>query len=193
MDVKPKTVRPMVNGDRWLLADPQLALGLVGTLRPGGDALAGELPDDHEAVAWLREHADADDAHVRAGLTDLRGLLRSVFTAIVDGAAPAPHAIATINDLAARAPVNLAAHQADDETIVVERTSLGAPDMVLHAEIARSALTLLAEPARTRLRLCRAPGCVLFFLTEHPRQRWCSASCGNRARVARHYDRRRSG
>ncbi|MEV8411642.1 CGNR zinc finger domain-containing protein, partial [Streptomyces niveus] len=30
-----------------------------------------------------------------------------------------------------------------------------------------------------------------FFVRSHPRREWCSADCGNRARVARHYRRRR--
>ena len=37
------------------------------------------------------------------------------------------------------------------------------------------------------VRACEAPSCVLYFVRTHPRQEWCSPSCGNRARVARHY------
>nr|WP_083986585.1 CGNR zinc finger domain-containing protein [Frankia sp. EI5c] len=40
-------------------------------------------------------------------------------------------------------------------------------------------------------RSCAAPGCPLFFVKHHPRREWCSAACGNRARVARHYARQR--
>ncbi|WP_225853148.1 CGNR zinc finger domain-containing protein [Micromonospora sp. AMSO1212t] len=42
---------------------------------------------------------------------------------------------------------------------------------------------------RERLRACPAPRCVRYFLQEHARQQWCKPSCGNRARVARHYQR----
>ncbi|MFE9682238.1 CGNR zinc finger domain-containing protein [Streptomyces sp. NPDC006285] len=28
-----------------------------------------------------------------------------------------------------------------------------------------------------------------YFLQDHPRQEWCTPSCGNRARVARHHER----
>jgi predicted RNA-binding Zn ribbon-like protein len=31
----------------------------------------------------------------------------------------------------------------------------------------------------------------LYFVKRHPRREWCSAGCGNRARVARHYHRHR--
>ncbi|MFF4211720.1 CGNR zinc finger domain-containing protein [Streptomyces sp. NPDC001796] len=34
----------------------------------------------------------------------------------------------------------------------------------------------------------------MLFLPAHPRRRWCSAArCGNRVRVARHYQRRKAG
>lgn len=41
------------------------------------------------------------------------------------------------------------------------------------------------------LRACGGPGCVLYFDRSHSRREWCSAECGNRARVARHYRRKR--
>lgn len=41
------------------------------------------------------------------------------------------------------------------------------------------------------LRACHGPGCVLYYVKNHPRRGWCSSSCGNRARVARHYRRHR--
>jgi predicted RNA-binding Zn ribbon-like protein len=193
----------MPEDDRWVLADPKLAVGLLGTLRSRGDALAGDdLPDDPEAIAWVRRYVDSGDAGSggagascaaidRFGLAGLRELLRELLTATVDGGAPPAGTVEALGDLAAQSPVNLAAHRTDDGTVVVERTSPGDPATVLRAELARSALTLLAAPARDRLRLCRAPGCRLFFLTDLRRQQWCSADCGNRARVARHYTRRR--
>jgi predicted RNA-binding Zn ribbon-like protein len=175
-----------------VLADPQLAVGLLGTRRRCGDALAGDdLPDDPEAVAWVHEHVGVETAVDRAELVRLRELMRELFSAIVDGDPPPPGSIAVLDDLAAQAPVNLVAHEATGGTVVVERTSPGAPATVLRADLARSALALLAAPARERLRLCRAPSCSLFFLTDLRRRRWCSAGCGNRARVGRHYARHR--
>jgi predicted RNA-binding Zn ribbon-like protein len=51
----------------------------------------------------------------------------------------------------------------------------------------RSSQLLTGEPAT--LRACYAPGCVLYFVKSHPRREWCSVTCGNRARAARHYDK----
>ena len=59
------------------------------------------------------------------------------------------------------------------------------------AAVARDGAALVADAARP-LRACHAPGCVLYFVRDHPRQEWCSVACGNRARAARHYRRLRS-
>ena len=62
-------------------------------------------------------------------------------------------------------------------------------------ELVRSRLALeasqlfIGEPPV--LRACYGPGCVLYFVKDHPRRAWCSAACGNRARVARHYEKSR--
>jgi predicted RNA-binding Zn ribbon-like protein len=55
--------------------------------------------------------------------------------------------------------------------------------------IALEAADLLSEGS-DRLGVCHGPGCVLYF-ERQPRREWCSAGCGNRARVARHYHRHR--
>ncbi|MET9049418.1 CGNR zinc finger domain-containing protein, partial [Streptomyces sp. NPDC004362] len=34
-----------------------------------------------------------------------------------------------------------------------------------------------------------APNCLLFFVKNHARREWCSPTCGNRMRVARHHRR----
>jgi predicted RNA-binding Zn ribbon-like protein len=60
------------------------------------------------------------------------------------------------------------------------------------AALARDGAALVADPARP-LRACPAPGCVLYFVRDHPRRAWCSVACGNRVRAARHYRRRRTG
>jgi predicted RNA-binding Zn ribbon-like protein len=59
------------------------------------------------------------------------------------------------------------------------------------AELALAAARLLGGAEAGLLRACHGPGCVLYFRKDHPRRGWCSAGCGNRARVARHYERHR--
>jgi predicted RNA-binding Zn ribbon-like protein len=176
---------------RWALADPQAAIDLLSTLRHEHDTVVDDLADAHQAAAWLRDRhpAASDGAQTRALLVRLREMVRRLLTTAVDGVPAPPDVVAQISRLAAGAPLTLTARTHPDGTVTVERTSHGDPDVTLAADLARSALILLTEPARDRLRLCRAPGCVLFFLQQDPRQQWCSPTCGNRARVARHYAR----
>jgi hypothetical protein len=63
------------------------------------------------------------------------------------------------------------------------------PARAVLSHIADLGARLFGSEQRTELRPCYAPGCVLYFLRDHPRRQWCSAGCGNRARVARHYAR----
>ncbi|MFD5897323.1 CGNR zinc finger domain-containing protein [Streptomyces sp. NPDC060366] len=67
----------------------------------------------------------------------------------------------------------------------------GAPSGWILSQLAEEGVRLLAGPGRTELRACHGPRCVLYFVRSHPRREWCSADCGNRARVARHYRRHR--
>lgn len=62
----------------------------------------------------------------------------------------------------------------------------------LRAALARAATGFLAGRDLAALRACHAPRCVRYFVKEHPRQEWCTPSCGNRARVARHHERHRT-
>ncbi|MFJ2705543.1 CGNR zinc finger domain-containing protein [Streptomyces sp. NPDC087428] len=54
--------------------------------------------------------------------------------------------------------------------------------------------TVPALRRTSALRPCRAPRRAELPVKEHPRprQEWCTPSCGNRARVARHHERHRT-
>ncbi|MER5184162.1 CGNR zinc finger domain-containing protein [Streptomyces sp. NPDC002896] len=71
------------------------------------------------------------------------------------------------------------------------RSPFGAEEPIV--QLAEAAAELLADPAVTKIRECEAEDCVMLFLAAHPRRRWCSAArCGNRVRVARHYQRHKA-
>ena len=74
----------------------------------------------------------------------------------------------------------------------VSRSAHDGPENAL-ARVAEDAVDLFTGPRGGDLRACHGPGCVLYFLRDHPRREWCSAGCGNRARVARHYQRHHGG
>ena len=61
--------------------------------------------------------------------------------------------------------------------------------------VAQAAAALLTEGPIDRLRMCEATDCGWLFLdmSKNRSRRWCDmAVCGNRAKAARHYRRRRS-
>lgn len=64
----------------------------------------------------------------------------------------------------------------------------------LLAPVVEAAAELLADCEPALIRQCEAPDCILYFYdtTRNHRRRWCSmGTCGNRAKAAAHYRRRR--
>jgi predicted RNA-binding Zn ribbon-like protein len=170
------------------LRDEPLAIELNNTLyvmggepvdgleaaRPWLEAIAGRLPAGAGAWPSARE------------LKDLRAAVRAALHAALEHAEPDPAALAALNAAAARAPRSPRV----EPGLVAATDHHGASraDIVL-AAFAADAIDLLTGPRREELRACRAPGCILLFLRDHPRREWCSNACGNRARQARHYRR----
>ncbi|HZC54088.1 MAG TPA: CGNR zinc finger domain-containing protein [Mycobacterium sp.] len=50
-------------------------------------------------------------------------------------------------------------------------------------------MDVLGGSGAGRLRCCEAPGCINYYLKDHPRRSWCSPKCGNRVRIAHHNER----
>jgi predicted RNA-binding Zn ribbon-like protein len=107
------------------------------------------------------------------------------------GAPPPAGALAALNDALRAAPAYTRMSWSGTAVTVATRRS-GDPWRDLCAELAQAAADLLGDPAVAAVRACEGAHCRLLFLPAHPRRRWCSpATCGNRARVARHYRRHR--
>jgi predicted RNA-binding Zn ribbon-like protein len=147
-----------------------------------------------ELSAWLHEHrlpADPDEPAVQ-DFTALRDAIRSLLRATAEGEPLPEDAKTTVNKASEQSPRwPVLAGTAESGYAVVEVASAD-PLPAAQAQIARDAITLLGGPLRDDLRACQAPGCVQFFVKDHPRREWCSASCGNRARAARHYTKHKS-
>lgn len=159
---------------------PTDLLSTPAELRTWLDAQAGRLEpgvpdeDDLALVQAVRDHVAAAVGQARQGRPPADESLQALIEA--QRAAPA------IRDLSWNGTAITATLRRDG--------SLGAR---LAAQLAESAADLLADPAITRVRPCEADDCVLLFLPAHPRRRWCSATrCGNRARVARYYQRHKT-
>jgi predicted RNA-binding Zn ribbon-like protein len=109
------------------------------------------------------------------------------------GAAELAAAVWAVNVACARAPLWCRLDWAgppDGPVRTLESAGSG-PEAAL-SWIAGEAVLLFTGPDAGLLRACPGPGCVLYFVRAHPRREWCSAVCGNRARVQRHYQRHRA-
>lgn len=190
--------------------DTRLALDLALTIRYDG---SGDVADDLTYPAgltvWVRAHPEilpdagrftADTAQL-AAVRDLRAAVRALFARAVrpgepspaDAARllPGPEAVRRLNEAAARTPTVPALDWPEDAGPEVLRQPVRGGDDLTSA-LAHAVIAFLTSPDRDRLRACHAPRCVRYFLKDHPRQEWCTPSCGNRARVARHHQRHRT-
>ncbi|RZB18983.1 hypothetical protein StrepF001_08640 [Streptomyces sp. F001] len=192
-----------------LSRDARIALDLALTVRHDGHGgVADDLTDPAGLTTWVRAHPDTvpdataytADAEALTAVRELRAAVRALFARAVHPAEPSPadaarllpvpEALARLNAAAARTPTVPVLHWPDDADPALHRQAVhGDPELT--AVLAQAAVTFLASPDRQRLRACHAPRCVRYFLKEHPRQEWCTPSCGNRARVARHHERHR--
>jgi predicted RNA-binding Zn ribbon-like protein len=119
-------------------------------------------------------------------------MIRALLAAAVDGEAPPAAAVRQLNEVAALAPFTAHLHWPAGEPPKAHLSLSGAGRLdALLALLAQSAIDVLGGDGAGRLRRCEAPGCINYYLKDHPRRAWCSPKCGNRVRVARHYQRRR--
>ena len=182
-----------------LSAEP-LPVQLMNTIRADRGVVQDALATPGELRAWLgvvgqRDMARGADLERFRTLRDALRRLAALLTADDRPAA----ASATTDVKRAVADVNAAAALASTWPKLVLRSGAldrtvagsGTPGDRLLTAIAREAIELFAGADHVELRACRAPGCVLYFVHDHPRREWCSSACGNRARVARHYSRHR--
>ncbi|TYK50993.1 CGNR zinc finger domain-containing protein [Actinomadura decatromicini] len=158
---------------RWLAAlAPRLDAPLAGS--------AGRLTED--GLARLRRLRDAL-RRLAAELTD-------------DPRAPAASAIGeletavrTVNEHVGSARATPILELAEGGGVIEDFRVTGPPGELFASAMAAEAVHFFGRWRDLELRACLAPGCVLYFIKNHPRREWCSTACGNRARAARHYAR----
>ena len=168
----------------------------LGWLRALGERLE---PEPSVIAAWLDEERPVDLRHAVDRLRRLRDALRRL--AVEATGDPRDAAMSAIDErqvaldvldrsCAARPIWSTLAWPPGQEPGRIVHLDGTVGDAVI-ALLAADAVELFSGPTRFQLRGCLAPGCVLYFVKQHPRREWCSAGCGNRARVARHYQRHR--
>jgi predicted RNA-binding Zn ribbon-like protein len=203
-----QTLAPFVGGP--------VVVDLMNTIWADRGGIHDALATDEEARSWVaavRDHLgvapEGMDAWVAGGsppglsamATQLRTLRDAARRLAADETGdPRPDAqsplrepadaVDVLNRMAAQAPTWPVLSRAPGaEPRRATRTDAG-PGTAVVAALAGAAIDLFAGDGRQDLRACLAPGCVLYFVKQHPRREWCSSACGNRARVSRHYRRR---
>ncbi|MFB4263901.1 CGNR zinc finger domain-containing protein [Nonomuraea sp. GTA35] len=174
------------------LTGEPLALDLVNTRTAGGDLLTTPA----ELRAWLRLQADRlplPEVLTEADVIAVRRVREHVARALDRarrGDEPLAADLGALNRAQRAAPAVTELSWNGQAVTAARRRVTGSAGERLAAWLAEAAAELLADPAVTRVRECEADDCVMVFLPAHPRRRWCSAArCGNRVRVARHYQR----
>ncbi|MFD0687231.1 CGNR zinc finger domain-containing protein [Actinomadura fibrosa] len=184
--------------DATFLVGEPVALDLVNTRAADGDLLV--TPDDLRVWAGLQVDRVPEAGDLAAGATDedlaavraVRDGAAHAIGRVREGEAPSPDDLDVLNRAQRAAPA-IAELAWDGGAVTVTRRRGGPAGTRLAAALAEATADLLADPAAARIRECEADDCVMLFLPAHPRRRWCSAArCGNRVRVARHYQRHKA-
>ncbi|MEU0791476.1 CGNR zinc finger domain-containing protein [Amycolatopsis sp. NPDC005961] len=162
------------------------ALALVNTRRLGAGGEVDDLAEPPAAASWLGlPPATSLDAEDLSRVTDLRAAVRELLAALAEDRAPSTGAVETVN---AAASADAAAPQLtwpSGPHREWHSTSPGTLSAAL-AALARDAIEVVTGDLGPLVRPCEAHGCVRFFFREHARRRWCSTTCGDRVRAARH-------
>ncbi len=164
-----------------------------------GDAWTDKLETPEVAIRWLADrglmHADGATAsdEALARVRAVRGALREITDAIVEGRAPSPESLDTVNDaMRARAATELVL---GPDGIGVGHRHVGDPIDDALARLAEPFVGELSAGHPERIRICASDTCGWVFYDESRagRRRWCDmATCGNRAKAARHRARQRA-
>lgn len=170
-----------------------LADTLITSSEPPTDLLAGE---DRLAAFWalqLPRLPPGSSVPSLAATLALRDAVRSTLDAIVQNTPIDPLAIERINAASAGAvcwPLLTSTPPPGLGIDIGWRAGEGAALSL--AAVARSLIEVVTGPAVGRLRRCANPTCSMLFIADDARRKWCTTNiCGNRARVARHYQRSR--
>lgn len=158
-------------------------------------AQQGHIVKDDGAQRLLEEEArhPKDAIAVLQRAIVLREAIYSIFSAIADGASPGEADLAILNTELA---------EAMSRARIVPEANGFAWDWIGNEDkldrilwiVARSAADLLLSGELDAVRACSAPDCKWLFLdtSKNHSRRWCDMKgCGNRAKVRRHYERKK--
>ena len=189
----------------------ETTLDFLNTLDLDDGSLVEKLPTLDLALDWFEErkliHLEGSDlakrqaaAHPRVAAKDLervyavRGALRQVADAVVEDRVPPKAAVGEVNRaLHARQVIELVA---TDDGLHVDHRHVGDPIDDALARLSEALVQEVINGDPERIRICDNDQCrwVFYDTSRTARRRWCDmATCGNRAKQARHRARTKGG
>ncbi|MEO7068561.1 MAG: ABATE domain-containing protein [Rhodanobacter sp.] len=183
----------MNTSSRFPLLGESLSLDLVNARVSQGGSMVDLLDTPAALNLWLRAQAkrlswvgSASAADWRA-VHALRDSIAELFRARREHDRPTAAAVAAVSDALSAPSARAQLVWTGNEPRLAPLSGRSRLSALL-GELASDAVAVLTGPQAERLRLCANPDCVLQFVADNPRRQWCSSAlCGNRARVARHY------
>jgi predicted RNA-binding Zn ribbon-like protein len=198
--MQPDLVQQATPSDTYPAPGEPVAIDLANTLFTDRGRPLDALTTPAALRRWLEANDERIDPPLPGGFDardlerarELRVTIRELLAAAVDDNPPSAVAVSRLNEIAALAPLSARLQWPAGEPPKAHLSLSGAGRFdALLALLAQSAIDVLGGSGAGRLRRCEAPGCTTFYLKDHPRRAWCSPTCGNRVRVARHYQRTR--
>lgn len=188
----------------------EVGLAFVNTLERDRGRTTDRIATIGSALRWLFDHRLLHDEALRdrrvtweadaeageralARIHRIRAAMRELTDATVDGRPPARRDLEEVNR-ALRTPYTYVLVPAADGVSLDHRHE-GDPVEGALARLVESIAREVSQGRPERLRVCADPGCGWAFhdTSRSGRRRWCDmTTCGNRAKVARHRERRRA-
>lgn len=178
-------------------ADRYAALDFANSVvtMPGGNTVDA-LVTPAATTRWLADRGLVPEEAVlwdycTGRLTALRGHVRALLGAVVEGRPPAPETLHAINEAMTLTPTAELLRW-DPLRGLGREAECSFTQTAEHAmaALAADAAALVTGQDATRLAACGAPSCNRFLVRTHARRHWCSTRCGDRVRAARAYARR---
>ncbi|MFF7471967.1 ABATE domain-containing protein [Streptomyces sp. NPDC008092] len=176
--------------------EPSVALDLADTLMLAAQPQVDLIGTPAAVATWWRLQAPRLPEGPVPGpeaTRALRSAIRDVLDAHLAGRPPKDTSVEDINAAAAAVPTSPRLVRGESGITARTRWHTEQGGNAALAAVARETIELLASPERlATLRRCANPTCSMLFLAATKRRAWCAANvCGNRVRVARHYERTR--
>jgi predicted RNA-binding Zn ribbon-like protein len=179
--------------------DLEDTLDFINTLEHSRDGDTEHLPSPEVATAWLLAHGTLRPSEGRAvrpadleTLRAARSAFREIADALVAARPPGADAVGLVNGLLSTPDVPRLVADGSGLTVTLDHVADPLTDALVH--LAAPLVDLVAHGEVHRLRACDNGDCrwVFYDSSRTGRRRWCDmATCGNRAKAARHRARQR--